>query len=73
MEAGASKDIRDFDENAPLHYASEYGNFESIIYLVKEAQVDPIPKNKFGYTPSDIAQNFQIRQLFENLLPHLYK
>jgi hypothetical protein len=41
--------------------------------LVKEAEVDPIPKNKYGYNPSDIAQNFQIRQLFENILPHLYK
>jgi len=60
-ETGANKDARDFDENTPLHYASEYGHFESIIYLVKEAFVDPMPKNKYGYNPSDIAQNFQIR------------
>ena len=55
VDAGAKKDARDFDENTPLHYASEYGNFESIIYLVREAYVDPMPKNKYGYTPSDIA------------------
>jgi ankyrin repeat protein len=28
---------RDCDENTPLHYASEYGHGECIIYLVKEA------------------------------------
>lgn len=47
--------IRDFDENTPLHYASEYGHADSIIYLIKEAGADPFLKNKFGYTPSDIA------------------
>jgi len=38
-----------------LHFASEYGHFESIIFLVKEAGGDPLAKNKYGYTPSDIA------------------
>ena len=55
INAGANKNIRDFDENAPLHYASEYGHFECIIYLVKEAEADPMLKNKFSYSPSDIA------------------
>ncbi len=31
------RNCRDFDENTPLHYASEYGHFECIIYLIKEA------------------------------------
>jgi hypothetical protein len=47
--------IRDFDESTPLHYASEYGHADSIICLIKEAGADPFLKNKFGYTPSDIA------------------
>ena len=55
VNAGVNKNVKDFDENTPLHYASEYGHFETIIYLVKEAEVDPIAKNKFGYSPSDIA------------------
>jgi hypothetical protein len=55
--------------NTPLHYASEYGHFECIIYLVKEALADASIKNKFGYTPSDIAQNMRIRQLFDSLVP----
>jgi ankyrin repeat protein len=38
-----------------MHYASEYGHAECIIYLIKEAGADPFLKNKFGYTPSDIA------------------
>ena len=52
---GANKNVKDFDENTPLHYASEYGHIECIIYLVKEAEADPLIKNKFGYIPSDIA------------------
>lgn len=68
---GSDKNAKDFDENTPLHYASEFGHFECIIYLVKEAYADALVKNKFGYGPSDIAQNFQIRQLFETLVPQL--
>lgn len=49
------RNCKDFDMNTPLHYASEYGHFECIIYLIKEAGADPFIKNKFGYTPSDIA------------------
>lgn len=69
IESGANKDARDFDENTPLHLASEFGHFECIIYLIKECGADPTLKNKFGYIASDIAQNYQIRQLFENLIP----
>lgn len=58
INKGVDKNARDFDENTPLHYASEYGHFECIIYLVKEAYADATVKNKFGYGPSDIAQNF---------------
>ncbi len=63
------RNAKDFDMNTPLHYASEYGHFESIIYLIKEAQADPSINNKFGYTPSDIAHNMKIRQLFDSLVP----
>ena len=66
--AGAEINIKDFDENTPLHYASEYGHFECIIYLINEANVDSAAKNKFGYAPSDIAYNYQIRELFDKLL-----
>lgn len=58
---------KDADENTPLHYASEFGHFETIIFLIKEAYADIKIKNKFGYTPSDIAHNIQIRQLFQSL------
>lgn len=69
INAGSDKNSKDFDEYTPLHFASEFGHFETIIYLVKEAEANPMLKNKFGYTPSDIAQNMQIRKLFESLLP----
>ena len=56
LEGGrADCNCRDCDDSTPLHYASEYGHIECIIYLVKEASADPFLKNKFGYTPSDIA------------------
>ena len=64
-------DAKDFDQNTPLHYASEFGHFECIIFLVKESLADPLVKNKFGYMPSDIAQNYQIRQLFDSIVPQL--
>jgi ankyrin repeat protein len=53
--AGCNVNAKDSDENSPLHHASEYGHFETIIYLIKEAGADGLVKNKFGYTPSDIA------------------
>jgi len=55
VESGADKNAKDFDENTPLHHSSEFGHFECIIYLIKEAGADATIKNKFGYTPSDIA------------------
>ena len=63
----ADVSAKDSDENTPLHYASEYGHYESIIFLIKEAGADGLAKNKFGYTPSDIAQNFDIQKLLSNL------
>lgn len=60
----ANVNARDNDENTPLHYASEFGHFECIIYLIKEAGADALAKNKFNYNPSDIAQNIEIRKLF---------
>ena len=55
IQAGANKDVKDFDESTPLHCASESGHIETIEYLVKEAKVDQTIRNKFGYVASDIA------------------
>lgn len=52
---GANKNVKDFDESTPLHHASEFGHFEVIIFLIKEAFADATLKNKYGYAPSDIA------------------
>ena len=40
----------------------------ALIYMVKEEECDCFVKNKFGYTPFDIAQNYEIQQLIEKLL-----
>jgi ankyrin repeat protein len=57
VSKGAKKNLKDYDENTPLHHASEFGHFEVIIFLIKEAYADCSVKNKFGYSASDIAQN----------------
>jgi ankyrin repeat protein len=55
VSKGANKNAKDFDENTPLHHASEFGHFEVIIFMIKEAFADWNSKNKYGYAPSDIA------------------
>jgi ankyrin repeat protein len=30
INAGANPNCKDFDENTPLHYASEFGNIETM-------------------------------------------
>ena len=38
------------------------------MYLVKQAEANPFMKNKFGYFPSDIAFNLEVRKCFDSLL-----
>lgn len=66
IEAGANKNMKDFDESTPLHCASESGHIDTIEYLVKDAKVDQTIRNKFGYVASDIAQNLQSREALTN-------
>ena len=47
--------------------ASENGHSTTIVYLVKDAGADAALKNKYGYSASDIAHDFSIRQLFGTL------
>jgi ankyrin repeat protein len=59
---------KDDDESTPLHYASESGHKKTILHLVFEAGADPFIKNKFGFTPTDIAQSIDIRNLFIKIM-----
>ena len=38
----ALPNVTDFDGNTPLHYASQFGHRECIIYLLKERDADPL-------------------------------
>lgn len=67
IKKGANSNCRDFDESTPLHCASESGCIEAILCLLREGNADPTLKNKFGYTPSDIAMNFEARQVFQGI------
>ena len=68
VEKGADPNCRDLDQYTPLHFASENGKINVIMYLVKEAEANPFIKNKFGYFPSDIAFNLEVRKCFDSLL-----
>jgi ankyrin repeat protein len=46
---GADPNSKDFDEQTPLHYASEHGQTTFITFLLFEAKANPLLKNKFGY------------------------
>jgi ankyrin repeat protein len=65
VKHGADPNAKDSDESTPLHCASEFGNPSFIIFLLQEAKADSTLKNKFGYQPSDIAQNLETRQAFD--------
>jgi len=55
VNGGADKNAQDEDGGTPLHYTSEFGHLQTAIFLALEGHADPLLKNKFGYTPSDIA------------------
>ena len=60
--------VQDFDQNTPLHMASQAGKVDTLAYLIQETKVDAMVRNKFGYTPSDIAMNMETRQIIARLL-----
>jgi ankyrin repeat protein len=68
VDKGANPNCRDFDECTPLHCAAEFGCINIIIFLIKESAADASLKNKFGLQPSDIAQNNEVRMVFDSLL-----
>jgi ankyrin repeat protein len=55
IENGSDPNLRDFDESTALHCAAEQGSLNSLEYLLSNTNLDINAKNKFGYTPSDIA------------------
>jgi len=67
VESGANLNVEDFDRNTPLHYASELGRIDAILYLLNEAKCDPNPINKFGQRPYDIAQDIKVREIFDKM------
>ena len=62
----ANPNAQDFDQNTPLHFASENGKIETISFLLNEAKADAYIKNKFGYYPNDIALNIDTRKAIES-------
>lgn len=48
VAAGANVNLKDSDENSALHYSSEFGHAMLIIYYIKETDIDPCLRNKYG-------------------------
>jgi len=68
LEQNCNPNCKDIEENTPLHYASQFGYIEILTFLVNDSKADALVKNKYGYYPSDIALNLEVRDLFMKLL-----
>ena len=64
IDRGANPNCKDEDDSTPCHCASQFGNLETLAYLLKSTKADTTIKNKFGYVASDISMNLETRQLF---------
>jgi ankyrin repeat protein len=61
IEKGAKVNAQDDDRSTPLHLAAEFGKTDTAAYLILEAKADCGLRNRYGYTPSDISGNLEIR------------
>ena len=69
VQKGADATCKDFDESTPLHCAAEHGGEDVLRYLLANTKADVKARNKFGYTPNDIALNLKIRQILNGKEP----
>ena len=54
--------------NRPLHLACYNGHLDTVKYLTKECQCDPMHRNKKRSTPLDYASRFTHTSVVEYLL-----
>jgi ankyrin repeat protein len=64
VDSGASINSTDNDFNTPLHYISEHGYPEILKFLLDKGPEITI-KNHAGLTCIDVANNVEIRKIFE--------
>lgn len=69
-EKQANINISDHEGNTALHFASENGNTDIIIFLMKECEgVNFRARNNLGQTSHEICANYDVFQMFSQLVP----
>ncbi|KAK7084025.1 hypothetical protein SK128_003480 [Halocaridina rubra] len=56
--SGTDMEAKDYDGRTALHVASSEGHYTIVEYLLKNCQVNPLPKDRWDRTPLDDAHSF---------------